>query len=254
MEKASAAGASSPYAALENNPAPAMGTQTSEAYPDVPEYLKETYWWAYLHPTGVRVFERQWVVNMILWGNFARLRDDVLDTLGQTISGRVLQVACVYGDFSPSVAARLAPESRFDIIDVAQVQLDNVAKKIKDYGNVTLHRQDSSRLEFPDGTFDHVVVFFLLHEQPLEVRQKTVAEAMRVVKPGGRVIFTDYHRPDLFNPFRYVMAPILITLEPFAMDMWNNEITDWLPKGMPLQKIHKEVSFGGLYQKVVITR
>ena len=41
----------------------------------IPEYLHNTYWWAYLHPRAVYIFERQWLVNLILWGNFARLRD-----------------------------------------------------------------------------------------------------------------------------------------------------------------------------------
>ena len=41
----------------------------------VPGYLAETYWWAYVHPRAVRLFEREWLVNLILWGNFGRLRD-----------------------------------------------------------------------------------------------------------------------------------------------------------------------------------
>ena len=32
----------------------------------VPDYLEKTYWWAYTHPNAVRVFERQWLVNLIL--------------------------------------------------------------------------------------------------------------------------------------------------------------------------------------------
>jgi len=26
----------------------------------VPDYLWQNYWWAYVHPTAVRIFERQW--------------------------------------------------------------------------------------------------------------------------------------------------------------------------------------------------
>jgi hypothetical protein len=74
-----------------------------------PDYLRQNYWWAYIHPNAVRVFERQWLVNLILWGNFARLRDAALDEHGPTINGRTLQVACVYGDFSTRLAERIAP-------------------------------------------------------------------------------------------------------------------------------------------------
>jgi hypothetical protein len=50
------------------------------------------------------------------------------------------------------------------------------------------------------------------------------------------------------------MVPVLTTLEPFAMDMWNGEIADWLPTDVKISKIDKQTYFGGLYQKVVITR
>ncbi len=41
--------------------------------PSIPEYLQDTYWWAYLHPKSFWFFEREWVVNLILWGNMKRL-------------------------------------------------------------------------------------------------------------------------------------------------------------------------------------
>ncbi|MEO5363183.1 MAG: rhodoquinone biosynthesis methyltransferase RquA [Magnetococcus sp. DMHC-8] len=231
----------------------------------VPQYLEQTYWWAYLHPKGVRFFERQWLVNVILWGNFARLRDAALAEMGTTIQGRLLQVACVYGDFTPRLAARLARDARLDVIDVAPVQLENVKRKLSSGSNVHLHHQDSTELAFQDGEFDNVVVFFLLHEQPEDVRQRTVCEALRVVKPGGKVVFVDYHRPSFFNPFRYIMMPILYALEPFALDLWHQEIVSWamrfggsgdVPDGgiSRLGQVRKETFFGGLYQKVVLER
>ncbi|MES9905142.1 MAG: rhodoquinone biosynthesis methyltransferase RquA [Sedimenticola sp.] len=221
---------------------------------DIPKYLEETYWWAYLHPTAVHIFERQWLVNLILWGNFKRLRDAALDEFGSRLEGECLQVACVYGDFSQRAASRLTPESRLDIVDVAPIQLQNTKRKVHNHKNVFLHHQDSSNLEFEDEAYDNVVVFFLLHEQPEEVRVKTVKEALRVVRPGGKVVFVDYHRPRASNPFRYIMNPILRILEPFAMDLWKHEITDWIPGSASLQSVQKETMFGALYQKVVIVK
>ncbi len=220
----------------------------------VPKYLEETYWWAYVHPNAVQVFERQWLVNLILWGNFARLRDSALAEFGDQLDGQTLQVACVYGDFSQKIASKLTPEGELHIVDIAPVQLENVSKKTKNYENVILHHQDSTSMRFEDESFDNVVVFFLLHEQPEAVRAKTVKEAMRVVKPGGKVVFVDYHRPHKLNPFRYIMIPILKMLEPFALDVWKKEIIEWVPFNMRPTKITKETSFGGLYQKVVMTK
>jgi ubiquinone/menaquinone biosynthesis C-methylase UbiE len=89
---------------------------------------------------------------------------------------------------------------------------------------------------------------------PTDVRRKTIAEALRVTQPGGKLVFVDYHKPRAWSPWRYLMVPVLTTLEPFAMDVWNHEIASWLPEGAPVARIDKKTYFGGLYQKVVMTK
>ena len=78
----------------------------------VPLYLAVHYWWAYVHPNAVKLFERQWLVNLILWGNYARLRDAALTELGDRLSGRTLQVACVYGDLTSRLGRQAASGGR----------------------------------------------------------------------------------------------------------------------------------------------
>ena len=230
----------------------------SRAPATIPAYLQSTYWWAYLHPRAVHIFERQWLVNLILWGNFARLRNAALAEMGERIDGRVLQVACVYGDFTEHLLRRLGPAGSVDVIDVAPIQIHNLHTKLRKAGcdtdRVNALLQDSSDLHFADGSFADVVVFFLLHEMPTDVRRKTVAEALRVTQAGGKLVFVDYHKPKAYSPFRYLMVPVLTLLEPFAMDVWNNEIASWLPEGGAIAKVEKQTYFGGLYQKVVMTK
>lgn len=220
----------------------------------VPDYLEKTYWWAYTHPNAVRIFERQWLVNLILWGNFSRLRDLALQDMGEVIHGQVLQVACVYGNLTEHIVRRLDPAAHLSVIDVAPVQIKNLHKKLPHKSQVSILQQDASHMGFADASQDTTLVFFLLHEMPLEVRRKTIAEALRVTKPGGKLIFVDYHKPRPSSPFRYLMVPILTTLEPFAMDLWHHDITEWLPTGVSVSQIDKQTYFGGLYQKVVLTR
>jgi len=234
--------------------AAASNTSAGIAPVVIPAYLETTYWWAYLHPNAVRLFERQWLVNLILWGNFAKLRDAALQEMGAVIEGDVLQVACVYGNFTEHVVRRLSPSAHLDVIDVAPIQIQNLQTKLKHKRQVAVMQQDSTALQFSDGSKDAVVVFFLLHEQPAEVRRKTISEALRVTRPGGKLIFVDYHRPVARNPFRYLMVPILRTLEPYAMDLWRDDIANWLPAGASPAQFDKQTYFGGLYQKVVITR
>ena len=93
------------------------GTIGKSHSPPVPAYLESVYWWAYVHPNAVNVFEREWLVNAILFGNYARLRDHALDALGQTIQGRTLQIACVYGNLTPKLLGRMAPDGEKKLND-----------------------------------------------------------------------------------------------------------------------------------------
>jgi ubiquinone/menaquinone biosynthesis C-methylase UbiE len=218
----------------------------------VPAYLHETYWWAYVHPRAVHVFERQWLVNLILWGNFAKLRDAALASLGASLPGRTLQVACVYGDFTPRLAGQMGAGASLDVVDVLPIQLANLGRKLPAAHSVTLINRDASDLGLADGAYDRVVLFFLLHEMPLDVRRRTLSEAMRVLNPGGKLVIVDYHRPSRWHPLRAVMKWILRTFEPFAMDLWDHEVAEWMPPGST--SIAKETFYAGLYQKLVVTR
>jgi len=217
----------------------------------LPPYLSAHYWWAYIHPNAVRVFERQWLVNLILWGNYARLRDAMLAELGEPLRGATLQVACVYGDLTRRLCERVAAGDSIDVVDVLPIQLGNLRKKLPRSAPVRLLAMDSSDLRLSTASYDQAFAFFLLHEQPAHYRDRTLAELFRVVKPGGKIVIVDYARPRWWNPLRYLWAPVLAALEPFALDLWRREIADWLPRGAASRK---ELFFGGLYQKVVIQR
>ena len=219
----------------------------------IPRYLQETYWWAYVHPNAVSFFERQWLVNLILWGNFARLRDAALAELGREVPGRTLQVACVYGNFSEHLAARVAPGGMLDIVDVLPIQLRNLRRKLPPSAPVTLHQHDSTALGFEDARYDQAIVFFLLHEQPEAARRQTLREAVRVLRPGGKLVLVDYHLPHRLHPLRYLFRPVLRVLEPFALDLWRHEIAQWLPASIDPAQVRKQTYYGGLYQKLVIT-
>ena len=220
----------------------------------VPRYLDQVYWWAYVHPKAVQVFERDWLVNAILFGNYARLRDAALAELGETVQGRTLQVACVYGNLTPKLVSRLAPDAKLDVVDVLPVQLRNLANKLPADERVSLVQGDSSSLAFADASYDQVLLFFLLHEQPESVRRATLAEALRVLRPGGRVVVVEYHRPVRWHPLRPLMRAIFKHLEPYAMDLWRRPVEAFLPEGVAVETASKKTWFGGLYEKLVLVR
>jgi len=217
-------------------------------------YLNTHYWWAYVHPRSVWLFERPWLVNLILFGNYGRLRNVALRAFGSPIGGSTLQVACAYGDVTPRLAQSLAVDGTLEVVDILPIQLENLRKKLPADPRVTLRRMDSSALTYADASFDRVLLFFLLHEQPEDVRRRTLSEALRVLKPGGTLQVIDYACPRWWNPLRYLWRPVLARLEPFALELWREHLMAWLPAGVPLAHVTAARFFGGLYQSLTIKR
>jgi ubiquinone/menaquinone biosynthesis C-methylase UbiE len=220
----------------------------------IPRYLETVYWWAYVHPRAVHLFEREWLVNLILFGNYGRLRELALAELGTPIQGRTLQVACVYGDLTLRLRAALASDAQLQVVDILPIQLKNLRAKLPSDDRVTMLQGDSSSLAMADASFDQVLLFFLLHEQPEPVRRATLAEAMRVVRPGGKIVIVDYHRPVRWHPMRPLLRAVFRKLEPYAIDLWRHDIEHYLPEAVAPASLQKQTFFGGLYQKLVLIR
>lgn len=217
--------------------------------PSIPNYLRDTYTWAYLRPSSVRLLDRFIVVNTILWGNYPRLLRAALAELrpGQ----RVYQPACVYGDFSSQVLEVLGPDGHLDVGDVAPVQVENCRRKLGDRANVNVQLHDAA-VNLSE-TYDVVCSFFLLHEVPETYKHSIVDTLLDAVEPGGKVVFVDYHGPHWAHPLKWFMRFINDTLEPFANALWANEIASYASQPDEFSW-SKETYFGGLYQKVVAER
>ena len=76
--------------------------------------------------------------------------------------------------------------------------------------NVEVVTADATELPWPDGSFDTVASFTMLHHIPTQHGQNAVlAEALRVLRPGGVLLASDsrpsdslheFHAEDTYNP------------------------------------------------------
>ena len=218
---------------------------------EIPQYIEKYYWWAYARPWAARVFDYQFMVNAILLGNYNRLRDEAIKEIGSDFSGRTLQVGCCYGNLTPCLAQRVARSGgTIDVIDVLKVQLKTLQKKIKHGEPVSVALMDGAALQMPDNTYDRVVIFLLLHEQPQAYRERTLHEALRVLKPGGKLVVIDYANPVWWHPAPFTSIPVYSLLKPYAVEVWNNGLQKVLPE-MAGSNWRRESYFGNLFQKLV---
>lgn len=77
-------------------------------------------------------------------------------------------------------------------VDISRTML-NVARGKRP--NATFIHGDATNLPFPDHTFDAATISFALHEKPLALGASIVAEARRIVCPGGSIVIADYLAP-----------------------------------------------------------
>ena len=90
---------------------------------------------------------------------------------------------------------------------------DEAARKLADRysgGNVEVVNGSATELGYPDGAFDSVGCFTMLHHVPTSALQnKILAEAFRVLRPGGVLIGSDslasnelhhFHSGDTYAP------------------------------------------------------
>jgi hypothetical protein len=81
----------------------------------------------------------------------------------------------------------------------------------------------------------------LLYEVPDNVKVQVVKAMLGLVRRGGKVIFTDYHRPHRWHPLKPVMKRVFAWLEPFALAMWvaRDSRARWIERwGLPLEQAH----------------
>lgn len=232
----------------DSSPADAVSPPAEQRVP-IPEYLKQVYGWAYLNPLSVRLLDRPWIVNAILWGNNRRLQRALFAELEP--GWRVLQTACVYGDLSHRMAQRLGPAGRLQIIDVAPVQVENCRRRLHSCPRASVHLADAAAPG--GGEYDAVVCFFLLHELPDAYKRAVVDASLNRIGPGGKVVFVDYHRPVRWHPLKWITALVFAWLEPFAESLWRHRIEDYAAKAGGYDW-RTETCFGGLFQKTVARR
>ena len=198
-----------------------------------PGYLPKIYWWAYEHPLAVRFWDHGLLINLILLGNYDRLVDAVLEEFPSPMTGSTLQISCAYGKLTPRLQTHLGKDGTLDVIDVLNVQLENVRRKLR-------RPDDRIRLIQCDATDLHC--------------PEALAEAFRVVKPGGQIVLVEFHNPNWWHPLKWYQRLVFLLFEPFAMDMWRHELADYFPKGANYSVTNMKSYFGGLYQKLVIVK
>ena len=113
-------------------------------------------------------------------------------SLARPLGGRILEVGSGQGRFATALARRL---HRLESMDMSMAELRRAWLNLAWHGlsgKVRLYLANAERLPWQDGYFDAVVSMNVFHH--LRSPVKVVAEMIRVVRPGGKVVVSDFDR------------------------------------------------------------
>lgn len=172
---------------------------------------------------------------------FRTARQRALALLAIDPSDRVLLVGVGTGEdlaFLPHATEAVGVDLSEAMLEVARTKSPTVELRI----------MNAERLEYPDDSFDKVVLNLVL--SVVEHPDQALAEALRILKPDGKIVVFDKFLPDGEKP-------------PLARRAFN-VITSWLgtdinrrfddiSRGLPLETVSDEPSlFGGSYRILLL--
>ena len=138
-------------------------------------------------------------------------RKVVFDTIGK--KDNVLDL-CTGTATNAIAIAKKNPNAKIVGVDLSKDMLVVAREKVnkENLANVRLYRMDATQMNFKDESFDKVLLSLVLHEPDEELAKKIIKETMRVMKPDGELVVTEWERSDNFIK-KMLFIPIEI-LEP----------------------------------------
>jgi ubiquinone/menaquinone biosynthesis C-methylase UbiE len=138
----------------------------------------------------------------------AHLQNDILPTLVEhaDLGDDMLEIGPGPGAATEWLRHRL---KRLTVLEIDSTAAAKLADRYAG-SNVEVMVGDATKLNYPDGSFDSVGSLTMLHHVPTREQQnKILAEALRVLRPGGVLIASDslpsdglhhFHEGDTYNP------------------------------------------------------
>lgn len=173
----------------------------------------------------IRLVDWQPVISAILLFQYHRLVSKVIDEMVRVdLRGkRVLITSCAFGNVIPRIvrAAIEAGAERVLIADIIANELVHARTKLGDLAQrVEFLEDDATAMRQPDDVVAVNVIFFLLHELPHHLKPRALAEAGRLVAPGGMLLLAEFHRPDpaLLRALSWTYFKVF---EPLGLALWD---------------------------------
>ncbi len=160
-----------------------------------PAYYLRTFHWqsdGWLSDHSAEIYDAG--VELLFGGSADVMRrmaiPEVVRAVGEKKRPRILDLGCGTGRFLLQLSQAL-PGARLSGLDLSSFYLAKAARLLSSASGVSLLADNAEAIPSPGQHYDAVTSVFLFHELPPKVRRRVMAEAMRVLRPGGAFVVCD---------------------------------------------------------------
>jgi len=162
-----------------------------------PPYFRRTFHWqtdGYLSRRSAELYDVS--VELLFAGTADVMRRQVIPPITRALAAgmprdtRLLDLACGTGRTLAQIAIA-HPSLRLSGLDLSPYYLQVAREYLADVADVSFLAENAEQLPFKDGHFGIVTSVYLFHELPRRARRQVIAEAYRVLEPGGLFVIED---------------------------------------------------------------
>lgn len=132
------------------------------------------------------------MAGLLMRGREKTFRKRIADLAELHAGDCVLDVGCGTGTLALIVKQRVGETGEVSGIDPSSQMIAHARHKAKRAKlSVNFQVEGIEQLTFPDQSFDIVLSTLMMHHLPDTLKQQGMAEIVRVLKPGGRLLILD---------------------------------------------------------------
>ncbi len=162
-----------------------------------PAYYRQNFHYqtdGWLSEDSAEIYDHQ--VEALFTGAAAAMRRAALACLAHEVRGhdqrqrRVLDVGCGTGQFMHRTLHGF-PRLQLTGLDLSPAYARAARQAVRRWPQAAVEEGQAEAMPFETGSFDTLISIYLFHELPPRIRPLVIAEAARVLRPGGAFIVAD---------------------------------------------------------------
>ena len=145
-----------------------------------------------------KVYNKYDLMNDLMSFGVHRIwKRDLIQFMNPSKNKRLIDVACGTGDLGKIYMDIVGSNEKILCVDSNKKMISEAKKKLKNYNHVNWLISDAEKLPIPNNIFDFYTIGFGLRNT--KDIKKTIKEAFRVLKPGGRFLCLEFSKVENSN-------------------------------------------------------